>query len=898
MPGRCVNMNNITPAERLAAIKNLLAEHPRGLSVNEISSSLQRHRNSVSRDLHALSLSGQVIQQAFGTTRIYSLAQRPPISNILHYTSDMALILDGNDTILSANSPLLSYLGCNPEDIEGRSIHEQEHSLLKTLCTSCIGDTTQGSFSSSTLAISAGEGISHLKMKKIPTVFDDGTAGSIFLIEDITGEVLSSADLKTSEAMYRAIVESLIEMVIRFLPDGTEIFSNRAYQSYFNLPSSDQPEPSFFSKVEPADREMLRSHLSVLSRENPDITVTFRVHRRDRTTAWNTWTFHGVFDKEGLPRAYQGIGRDITLELEAKEHETARSETLHALSSKTVEFLGMDSKLDLYRIVGRNLAAFVPGSLAMVFSCEDDLLSFTLKAINQSRADSKDQEIIPLDESQDTCTFENHDTEYRIIKEALLSGSLVDTGGSLFRYCTSRMGEDGDADQGLSVEGLHGYSAGLVAHGTLRGAAELFNPVALSPQARSLINAYLGIASLALDGWISRKTLDTSEERFIKVATTNPLPISILDGSGRYLYLSPRFTELFGYSLNDIPSGKEWFMHAFPDLAEQTLAKKTWKHDLTGSFSGDGQPRHFRVRCKDGNFKSILFMPVCLSGGQQMIVYEDITPRLEATQTRNLLSDIIRSSHDGIFSATIDGRVLTWNPAAERIYGYTAEEVEGKDVHMLEPPHLKGEIASILDRVRQGEYIVQHETQRVRKDGRTIDVSLTISPVYQEDGGIMGASTIVRDISAQKAEERLRDLEMKYQGLVNNINVGVYRSTGDPRGRFIWGNTSLIHILGYKSLDDLKEIAVSDFFARSTGREELLAELKQHGFVKNMEITLRRGDGRIIHVLVTALATFNPDGSISHINGIVEDVSDQRLLEQKVANLYHPGADQNLLPTL
>jgi PAS domain S-box-containing protein len=193
---------------------------------------------------------------------------------------------------------------------------------------------------------------------------------------------------------------------------------------------------------------------------------------------------------------------------------------------------------------------------------------------------------------------------------------------------------------------------------------------------------------------------------------------------------------------------------------------------------------------------------------------------------------------------------------------------------------------------------VQHETQRVRKDGRTIDVSLTISPVYQEDGSIMGASTIVRDISAQKAEERLRDLEMKYQGLVNNINVGVYRSTGDPRGRFIWGNTSLIHILGYNSLDDLKEIAVCDFFARSTGREELLTELKQHGFVKNMEITLRRGDGRIIHVLVTALATFNPDGSISHINGIVEDISDQRLLEQKVANLYHLGTDQNLLPTL
>jgi hypothetical protein len=332
-------------------------------------------------------------------------------------------------------------------------------------------------------------------------------------------------------------------------------------------------------------------------------------------------------------------------------------------------------------------------------------------------------------------------------------------------------------------------------------------------------------------------------------------------------------------------------MNAFPNLADQTLARETWKKDLASSFSHEGLPRQFMVRCKDGTFKNVLFMPVCLSGGQQLVVYEDITPRLEATQTRNLLSDIIRSSHDGIFSATIDGRVLSWNPAAERIYGYSAGEVEGTAVNMLEPPHLRGEIASILDRVRHGESLVQYETQHVRKDGRVVDVSLTISPVYQEDGSIMGASTIVRDITTQKAEERLRDVENKYQDLVDNINVGVYRSTGDPKGRFIWGNTSLLRILGYKTLNELQEVPVSDIFTRSTGREELLSELKMNGFVKNLEIALRRGDGPVIHVLVTALATFNPDGSISHINGIVEDITGQRLLENKVAQLYRQQSE-------
>ncbi|HII76462.1 MAG TPA: PAS domain-containing protein [Methanolinea sp.] len=149
----------------------------------------------------------------------------------------------------------------------------------------------------------------------------------------------------------------------------------------------------------------------------------------------------------------------------------------------------------------------------------------------------------------------------------------------------------------------------------------------------------------------------------------------------------------------------------------------------------------------------------------------------------------------------------------------------------------------------------------------------------------MGASTIIRDITARKSEERLRRAEMQYRELVDNINVGVYRSTGDPEGRFVWGNTSLLRILGYDTLDDLQDIPVSDMFMHTGGRADLLAELMQQGFVKNREIILKKADGSPIHVLVTALATFAPEGSISHINGIVEDITSQRVLEQKVARL-------------
>jgi PAS domain S-box-containing protein len=310
-----------------------------------------------------------------------------------------------------------------------------------------------------------------------------------------------------------------------------------------------------------------------------------------------------------------------------------------------------------------------------------------------------------------------------------------------------------------------------------------------------------------------------------------------------------------------------------------------WKKDLASSSPGKVRPRQFTVRCKSGQFLEILFLPVMLSNGDQIIIYQDMTPVLEGAIRQNLLDDLFRSSHDGIFSVTPEGRILSWNPAAERIYGYPAGEVIGRQIAILEPPSLKGEVHRILKQVMAGEPLVAHETQRVRKDGKVIDVSLTVSPIINDKQKVVGASTIVRDISQKKAEERLKRVEGQYRESVGDINVGVYRSTGDPEGKFVWGNTSLLGILGFESMDLLKDISVRSLFADAGARTELLAALKRDGFVKNREIQLRRPDGRIIHVLVTAIATFNPDQTIAYINGIVEDVTYTKSLEEQVTRL-------------
>jgi PAS domain S-box-containing protein len=114
---------------------------------------------------------------------------------------------------------------------------------------------------------------------------------------------------------------------------------------------------------------------------------------------------------------------------------------------------------------------------------------------------------------------------------------------------------------------------------------------------------------------------------------------------------------------------------------------------------------------------------------------------------RGSLWAIVNSSDDAIVGKTVDGVITSWNPAAEWMYGYTAQEIIGQPVAVLCPPDRVGEVTGILARIRQGERVVHHETVRRRKDGTPLPLSVTISPVYDDEGALIGASSIARDIT-------------------------------------------------------------------------------------------------------------------------------------------------------
>jgi PAS domain S-box-containing protein len=134
----------------------------------------------------------------------------------------------------------------------------------------------------------------------------------------------------------------------------------------------------------------------------------------------------------------------------------------------------------------------------------------------------------------------------------------------------------------------------------------------------------------------------------------------------------------------------------------------------------------------------------------------DLSERRRAEAVQRLLAAIVESSEDAIIGQALDGTILSWNSGAAKIYGYPAEKMTGRSISLLVPKHRPAELPQIYEKIKQGEDIARLETVRVRKDGLLIDVSLTVSPIKDASGKVIGASSIERDITERKRVEAER----------------------------------------------------------------------------------------------------------------------------------------------
>jgi two-component system CheB/CheR fusion protein len=152
-----------------------------------------------------------------------------------------------------------------------------------------------------------------------------------------------------------------------------------------------------------------------------------------------------------------------------------------------------------------------------------------------------------------------------------------------------------------------------------------------------------------------------------------------------------------------------------------------------------------------------------------LLAIEDITRRKSKEESRLKLAAIVNTSVDGIIGKNLQGDIVSWNKAAEKIYGYTEKEIHGKSISLLAPPGYKEEIRNQLEKLRNGELIKNHETKRVRKDGVVIDISLTLSPIKDKLGNIYGVSAIMHDITEQKKAKQLLIVSEYSESIINTV---------------------------------------------------------------------------------------------------------------------------------
>ncbi|HLT02401.1 MAG TPA: PAS domain S-box protein [Geminicoccaceae bacterium] len=245
------------------------------------------------------------------------------------------------------------------------------------------------------------------------------------------------------------------------------------------------------------------------------------------------------------------------------------------------------------------------------------------------------------------------------------------------------------------------------------------------------------------------------------------------------------------------------------------------------------------------------------------------------------LAAIVESADEAIAGKTLDGVVTSWNPAAEQLFGYSAGEIIGRHVSLLAPSERANEMPQILERIRRGEKVERFETVRRRKDGSLVEVSLTVSPIRDESGRIIGASKIARDIGERKrAEAALRASEERFRNLANAVPDIVW--TADPDGNITFANDRWFEYSGVTPQRDAREWP--ELVLHPDDRERCLAEwtrARREGVPYEIEARRRRHDGEYRWFLIRAVPVRDAEGRITAWYGSSTDIHDRKQDEER-----------------
>jgi PAS domain S-box-containing protein len=383
----------------------------------------------------------------------------------------------------------------------------------------------------------------------------------------------------------------------------------------------------------------------------------------------------------------------------------------------------------------------------------------------------------------------------------------------------------------------------------------------------------------------SQEVLGKSEERFRTLITRIPIGLTGLDNKGRYEYVNPKFIEIFGYTLEDIPTGKHWFEKAYPDPEYRRKVVASWREDLGGAKATKVRSWVFTVTCKDGSTKEILFERVASTDGGDLVTCVDITERKMAEEALRESEEKYRtlfdSSIEPLLITTKDGKFVDLNGATVELFGYDNKEELMKIGSMAQlyfNPEDRSKFQEILSKQ---DYVKDVEQHLRRKDGKQIYALLTVNTRKDHKGNIIGYKVTIQDITERKlAEEALRQSEEKYRNILETMEEGYFEV--DLAGNFTFINDAELRDLGY-SREELIGMNNRQYTDKETSKRlfQIFNQVFKTGKpVKEFDLEIIRKDGTKGVKEISVSLIRDSKGKPIGFRGTSRDITQRKLADQ------------------
>ncbi|MBI4903897.1 MAG: PAS domain S-box protein, partial [Acidobacteria bacterium] len=382
-----------------------------------------------------------------------------------------------------------------------------------------------------------------------------------------------------------------------------------------------------------------------------------------------------------------------------------------------------------------------------------------------------------------------------------------------------------------------------------------------------------------------------AEQQFHLAVEAAPNGMVVADADGEIVLVNASTERMFGYT-------REELIGRPVELLVPERFRNSHQRDRHNFLSGPevrpmGAGRDLHGRRKDGSEfpVEIGLNPIQTEGGTLVLgSIIDITERRDAEVTRHLLASVVESSVDAVITKDLNGRVTSWNRGAERMFGYSAEQMIGQTISVIVPPAHTEETFEALERVKRGEAIAQHETVRQTKDGATIVVSVTWSPIRDDRGRIVGASKVVRDITERKkAEDALRQSEERLATVMKHLPVGV--GVVDRDGHVVIGNPSWKQFLrgDIPSVDPAEgarwRAMTPDGQPLAPSEYPGLRALRGEDVLPGIDFLRKEDDGEERWTRVSAVPLRDKTGQITGALVMLQDIDEERRAQAQRAEL-------------